>query len=77
MTLDSIALWLGYSVMLAGGAVLVLALLIVAALLLNSKIKLLGKYLQFYWDLKTLRAAMRQLEAEGKVSKKARESSYE
>ena len=71
MALDSIALWLGYGVMLVGGAVLVLSLLIVAALLLNSKIKLLGKYLQFYWDLKTLRATMRQLEAEGKVSKKA------
>ena len=70
MALDSIALWLGYGVMLLGGAVMVLALLIVAALLLNSKIKLLGKYLQFYWDLKTLRATMRQLEAEGKVSKK-------
>lgn len=71
MTLDSIALWLGYGVMLVGGITLVLVLLIVAALLLNSKIKLLGKYLQFYWDLKTLRATMRQLEAEGKVSKKA------
>ena len=70
MTLDSIALWLGYGVMLVGGTTLVLALLIVAALLLNSKIKLLGKYLQFYWDLKTLRSTMRQLEAEGKVSKK-------
>lgn len=74
MTLDSIASWLGYGVMLVGGItlvlVLVLALLIVAALFLNSKIKLLGKYLQFYWDLKTLRATMRQLEAEGKVSKK-------
>ena len=71
MTLDSIALWLGYGVMLVGGITLVLVLLIVAALFLNSKIKLLGKYLQFYWDLKTLRATMRQLEAEGKVSKKA------
>ncbi len=70
MTLDSIALWLGYSVMLVGGATMVLALLIVAALLLNAKITLLGKYLQFYWDLKTLRLTMRQLEAEGKVSKK-------
>lgn len=70
MTLNSIALWLGYGVMLVGGAVMVLALLIVAALLLNSKIKLLGKYLQFYWDLKTLRATMLQLEAEGKVGKK-------
>ncbi|WP_350575215.1 hypothetical protein [Pseudomonas sp. HY2-MNA-CIBAN-0224] len=71
MTLDSIALWLGYGVMLVGGAVVVLALLIVAALLLNAKITLLGKYLRFYWDLKTLRATMRRLEAEGKVSKKA------
>lgn len=71
MALDSIALWLGYSVMLVGGATLVLVLLIVAALLLNTKIKLLGKYLQFYWDLKTLRVTMRQLEADGKVSKKA------
>ena len=70
MTLDSIASWLGYGVMLVGGITLVLVLLIVAALFLNSKIKLLGKYLQFYWDLKTLRATMRQLEAEGKVSKK-------
>lgn len=70
MTLDSIASWLGYGVMLVGGITLVLVLLIVAALFLNSKIKLLGKYLQFYWDLKTLRATMRQLEAEGKMSKK-------
>ena len=70
MTLDSIALWLGYGVMVAGGMALVLVLLIVAALLLNAKITLLGKYLRFYWDLKTLRATMRRLEAEGKVSKK-------
>ena len=70
MTLDSIALWLGYGVMVAGGMALVLVLLVVAALLLNAKITLLGKYLRFYWDLKTLRATMRRLEAEGKVSKK-------
>lgn len=70
MDLNSIALWLGYGVMLVGGAVLVLALLIVAALLLNAKITLLGKYLKFHWDLNTLLATMRQLEAEGKVSKK-------
>ncbi|NWB40903.1 MULTISPECIES: hypothetical protein [unclassified Pseudomonas] len=69
MTLDSIALWLGYGSMLVGGSLLVLMMLIVVAVVLNAKINLLGKYLQFYWDLKTLRATMRQLEAEGKVSK--------
>jgi len=70
MTLASIALWLGYGSMLVGGALLVLLMLIVVAVVLNAKINLLGKYLQFHWDLKTLRATMRQLEAEGKVSKK-------
>lgn len=69
MTLDSIALWLGYGSMLVGGSLLVLMMLMVVAVVLNAKINLLGKYLQFYWDLKTLRATMRQLEAEGKVSK--------
>lgn len=69
MTLDSIALWLCYGSMLVGGSLLVLMMLIVVAVVLNAKINLLGKYLQFYWDLKTLRATMRQLEAEGKVSK--------
>lgn len=71
MTIDAIALWLGYGVMLAGGAVMVLLMLIVVALVLNSKINLLGKYLRFLWDLNTLRSTMRQLEAEGRVSKKS------
>ncbi|WP_426248223.1 hypothetical protein [Pseudomonas sp. TWR3-1-1] len=71
MTIDSIALWLGYGVMLAGGALMVLLMLIVVALVLNAKINLLGKYLRFLWDLNTLRSTMRQLEAEGKVSKKS------
>lgn len=71
MTIDAIALWLGYGVMLAGGAVMVLLMLIVVALVLNAKINLLGKYLRFHWDLNTLRSAMRQLEAEGKVIRKS------
>ena len=71
MTIDAIALWLGYGVMLAGGAVMVLLMLIVVALVLNSKINLLGKYLRFHWDLNTLRSTMRQLEAEGKVIRKS------
>ena len=69
MTLESIALWLGYSVMLVGGALLVAAMLLAISLVLSAKVNLIGKYLRFYWDLKTLRTTMRQLEAEGKVSK--------
>lgn len=68
MTIDSIAMWLGYGVMLVGGATLVLGMLVVAGLTINAKIGLIGKYLKFHHDLKTLRATMRQLEAEGKVS---------
>lgn len=71
MTLESIALWLGYGVMLAGGALMVLLMLIVVAFVLNAKINLLGKYLRFLWDLNTLRSTMRQLEAEGKVIRKS------
>jgi hypothetical protein len=70
MTIDSIALWLGYGVMLIGGATLVFGMLVVAGLTINAKIGLIGKYLKFHYDLKTLRATMRQLEAEGKVRKK-------
>ena len=71
MSLDSIALWLGYGVMLVGGATLVLAMLVVAGLAINAKIGLIGKYLKYNHDLKTLRETMRQLEAEGVVSKAA------
>ena len=70
MTLESIALWLGYGVMLVGGALLVAAMLLAIILVLSAKINLIGKYLRFHWDLKTLRNTMRRLEAEGKVSKK-------
>ena len=70
MTLDSIALWLGYGVMMVGGALLVVAIPLAISLVLSAKVDLIGKYLRFYWDLKTLRATMRQLEAEGKVSRK-------
>lgn len=69
MTIDSIALWLGYGVMIVAGATMVVAMLVVAGLVINAKIGLIGKYLKFNHDLKTLRATMRQLEAEGKVSK--------
>lgn len=70
MTIASIALWLGCGVMMVGGALVVAAMLLAISLVLSAKVDLIGKYLRFYWDLKTLRATMRQLEAEGKVSKK-------
>lgn len=69
MTIDSIALWLGYGVMMVGGGLLVAAMLLAVSLVLSAKVNLIGKYLRFHWDLKTLRTTMRQLEAEGKVSK--------
>lgn len=68
--MNEVAQWLGYGVMLAGGATLVLAMLVVAGLAINAKIGLIGKYLKYNHDLKTLRETMRQLEADGKVSKK-------
>lgn len=71
MTLDSIALWLGYGVMLVGGFTLVAGLLffvgLTMAIIANKSLEALVRI----YDLKTLRATMRQLEAEGKVSKKA------
>ncbi|MCF5059093.1 hypothetical protein GIW54_21595 [Pseudomonas proteolytica] len=69
MTIDSIALWLGYGVMMVGGGLLVAAMLLAVSLVLSAKVNLIGKYLRFHWDLMTLRTTMRQLEAEGKVSK--------
>lgn len=69
MTMNAIALWLGYGVMLVGGGLLVAAMLLAISLVLSAKVNLIGKYLRFHWDLKTLRKTMRQLEEEGKVSK--------
>ena len=71
MTLDSIALWLGYGVMLVGGLTLVAGLLffggLTMAIIANKSLVALVRV----YDMKTLRATMRQLEAEGKVRKKA------
>ena len=70
MTLDTIALWLGYGSMIVGGLVLIAAMLFVVgcalAALANNSLRALIRI----YDLKILRATMRQLEAEGKVSKK-------
>ena len=69
MTIDSIALCLGYGVM-AGAAVAVLAAVLfvlsgVCVYIVNKWIKAM----MCAYDLNTLRKTMRQLEAEGKVSK--------
>ena len=71
MTIDSIALCLGYGVM-AGAAVAVLAAVLfvlsgVCVYIVNKWIKAM----MYAYDLNTLRKTMRQLEAEGKVSKKS------
>lgn len=65
--MDQVAIWIGYCAMLIGGLVLVVALLSLAAILLNSSIGLMGKYLLFRWDLETVKKVMRDLEAEGKI----------
>lgn len=70
MTIDAIALWLGYGVMLVSAVVVLAAMLFVVgtafAVIANKSLKALMRI----YDMKTLRSTMRQLEAEGKVSKK-------
>lgn len=70
MTLGSIALWLGYGVMLVGGVLFIAAMLFVIGCALAAIANKSLRALIRTYDLKTLRATMRQLEAEGKVSKK-------
>ncbi|MBO5391507.1 MAG: hypothetical protein J6A65_06860 [Pseudomonas sp.] len=65
--MDQVAIWIGYCAMLIGGLVVVVALLSLVAILLNSSIGLMGKYLLFRWDLETVKKVMRDLEAEGKI----------
>lgn len=67
MDMDQVAIWIGYCAMLIGGLVVVVALLSLVAILLNSSIGLMGKYLLFRWDLETVKKVMRDLEAEGKI----------
>lgn len=70
MNIHQIALWLGYGSMLVGGALIIAAMLFVTgcaiAAIANKNLRALIRI----YDLKTLRATMRQLESEGKVSKK-------
>ncbi|MBM6442380.1 hypothetical protein JQF37_01900 [Pseudomonas sp. MIL9] len=68
--MNDIAQWLGYGVMVAGGALIIAAVLFFTALACVTFSNKMAKALRAGWDLKTLRDHMRQLETEGKVSKK-------
>ena len=71
MTLESIALWLGYGVMVcAAVALLALVLFVLSYICARSANKGLWALIRSY-DLNTLRSTMRQLEAEGKVIRKS------
>ncbi|MCE1053391.1 hypothetical protein [Pseudomonas alloputida] len=68
--MNDLAMWLGYAVMACAGTALVamvlFALSYVCVTIVNKWIKAMMRA----YDLNTLRKTMRQLEAEGKVSKK-------
>ncbi|WLH42096.1 hypothetical protein [Pseudomonas sp. FP2254] len=70
MSLSSIALWLGYGSMIVGAVLLITSMLFVVGCALAAVANKNLRALIRIYDLKTLRATMRQLEAEGKVSKK-------
>lgn len=68
--MNDLAMWLGYAVMACAGTALVALVLFVLSyscvVIVNKWIKAMMRA----YDLNTLRKTMRQLEAEGKVSKK-------
>ena len=70
MTLNSIAFWLGYGSMVVGAVLLIGSMLFVGGCALAAVANKSMRALIRIYDLKTLRATMRQMEAEGKVSKK-------
>ena len=68
--MNDLAMWLGYAVMAcAGTAVVVLVLFVLSYACVTIVNKWIKAMMRAY-DLNTLRKTMRQLEAEGKVSKK-------
>ena len=71
MSIDSIALWLGYGVMIVAAITAVAVMVFLAAWCLATFYNRgLTALIQIH-GLQVLRKTMRQLEAEGKVSKKS------
>ena len=70
MTVSSIALWLGYGVMVCAAVALLALVLFVLSYICVYIVNKWIKAMMYAYDLNTLRKTMRQLEAEGKVNRK-------
>lgn len=68
--MNDLALWLGYAVMACAGTALVALVLFVLSYACVAIVNKWIKAMMRAYDLNILRKTMRQLEAEGKVSKK-------
>ncbi|MCO7634078.1 hypothetical protein NJF54_19850 [Pseudomonas guariconensis] len=68
--MNDIALWLGYGVMACAGLALLALVLFVLSYACVAIVNKWIKAMMRAYDLNILRQTMRQLEAEGKVSKK-------
>ncbi|QLG96674.1 hypothetical protein HZF02_32675 (plasmid) [Pseudomonas yamanorum] len=71
MTLNSFAQWLGYGVMAISALALLTMILFVLSYVCVRVVNKWIKAMMYAYDLNILRKTMRQLEAEGKVSKKS------
>ncbi|UWH20881.1 hypothetical protein KW568_17760 [Pseudomonas sp. HD6515] len=69
--MNALAMWLGYAVMACAGTALVALVLFALSYACVTIVNKWIKAMMHAYDLNTLRKTMRQLEAEGKVSKKA------
>ncbi|MCQ1992497.1 hypothetical protein NNX13_21990 [Pseudomonas sp. Eb3] len=69
--MNDLAMWLGYAVMACAGTALVAVVLFGLSYLCVTIVNKWIKAMMRAYDLNILRKTMRQLEAEGKVSKKA------
>lgn len=72
MNVELIALWLGYGVMVCAAAALLAIVLFVVSYISVRSVNKWIKAMMYAYDLNTLRKTMRQLEAEGKVSRKGK-----
>ena len=68
--MNDFAQWLGYGVMLCAAVAVLAVILFVLAYVCVRIVNKWFKAMMYAYDLNTLRKAMRQLEAEGKVKRK-------